>query len=62
MNKKGNITVCHTLKIIIRVEKGDSDDVEGSKRKKVYDIVVQYPVHLLSASICIELCDVTFEG
>jgi len=55
MNKKGNITVGHTLKIIIRVEKGDSVDAEGSKRKKVYDIVVQYPVHLLSY-----LCNQTY--
>lgn len=58
MNKKANITVCHTLKVIIRVEKGDSDDADGSK-KKVYDIVIQYPVHLLSVSISV---DAIFEG
>ncbi|KAF9643117.1 hypothetical protein BDM02DRAFT_3132643 [Thelephora ganbajun] len=46
MNKKGNITVSHALKVIIRVEKGSTGDEDP--KKKVYDIVIQYPVHLLS--------------
>jgi len=50
MNMKGNITVCHVLKIIIRAEKGDTGGVEDSK-KKTYDIVIQYPFHLLSVSV-----------
>ena len=62
MNKKGNITVCHALKVIIRVEKADTGDVEGLKKRKVYDIVVQYPVHLLSVSIRIVWCAVIFEN
>ena len=49
MNKEGNITVCHVLKIIIRVQKEDVDHAEDSK-KKMYDIVIQYPFHLLSVS------------
>ena len=61
MNKKGNITVCHALKVIIRVEKGTTGDSDGSK-KKLYDIVVQYPVHLLSVSIYIMRCALTFEN
>ena len=48
MNKKGNIIVSHVLKIIIRVEKGNADDADGLK---MYDIVIQYPIHLLSVSI-----------
>jgi hypothetical protein len=51
MNKEGNITVSHALKIIFRVEKGDTGDVDDSNKKKMYDIVVQYPIHLLSVSI-----------
>ena len=51
MNRKGNITINHVLKIIIRVEKGGVGDVDGSKKKKVYDIVIQYPIHLLSVRI-----------
>ena len=53
MNKKGDITVCHTLKLIIRVEKGVTGDGDESKKRKLYDIVVQYPVHILSVSICV---------
>jgi len=53
MNKKGNITISHTLKIIIRVEKEDTGDADSTKRKKVFDIVIQYPINLLSVSICI---------
>ena len=61
MNKKGNITVCHALKVIIRVEKGDTVDVDGSKKRRVYDIVIQYPVHLLSVSVC-DLTHSNIEG
>ena len=53
MNKKGNITVSHVLKVMIRVEKEDAGDADDSKKKKVYDIVIQYPFHLLSVSIYI---------
>lgn len=55
MNKKGNITVCHVLKIIIRAEKGDTGSAEDSK-KKTYDIIIQYPIHLLSVSVHILWC------
>jgi hypothetical protein len=52
MNKKGNITVSHVLMVIIRVEKGDSGETEADgKKKKMYDIIIQYPIHLLSVSI-----------
>lgn len=52
MNKKGNITVSHVLTIIIRVEKGsvDEEDGESPKKHKLYDIIIQYPIHLLSVS------------
>ena len=49
MNKEGNITVCHVLKVIIRVEKGGKGDGNDTK-KKMYDIIIQYPFHLLSVS------------
>jgi hypothetical protein len=56
MNKKGNITVSHALKVIIRVEKDDTCDGDGLKKRKMYDIVVQYPIHILSVSIYIAWC------
>ncbi|KDQ50864.1 hypothetical protein JAAARDRAFT_41651 [Jaapia argillacea MUCL 33604] len=48
-NKKSNISITHTLKIIFRVERGDDTfiDVKSGKRK-MFDIVVQTPVHILS--------------
>ena len=52
MNKKANITIHHTLKIIIRVEKEGIGHGEHS-RKEMYEIVVQYPLHLLSVSVFI---------
>jgi len=62
MNRKGNITVCHALKVIIRVEKGDTGDADDSKKKRVYDIVIQYPVHLLSVSFHIAWCVMMLGG
>ena len=50
MNKKGNITVSHALKIIIRAEKENAGGTEDLK-KKTYDIIIQYPFHLLSVSV-----------
>lgn len=52
MNQAGNITVSHVLKVIIRAQKGDEGD-EDSKRGKMYDIIIQYPFHLLSVRISV---------
>lgn len=50
-NKKSNIIVTHLLKIIFRVQRGDDEDLDlGSGKRKLYDIVVQTPVHILSVS------------
>ena len=48
-NKMSNICVAHTLKITLRVERGDDThkDPKTGKRK-LFDIVVQTPVHILS--------------
>ncbi|KAI0311490.1 hypothetical protein OF83DRAFT_755726 [Amylostereum chailletii] len=55
-NKKSNIAVTHMLKITMRVERGDDlhKDAKTNKRK-LFDIVVQTPVHILSS-----LADVKF--
>jgi len=42
-SKRSNIMVDHTLKIILRVEKE-----EGAVRKKLYDVVIQAPIQILS--------------
>ncbi|KZT21064.1 hypothetical protein NEOLEDRAFT_801051 [Neolentinus lepideus HHB14362 ss-1] len=48
-NKKSNISISHTLKIIFRVERGDDQFIDQKTgKRKMFDIVVQTPVHVLS--------------
>jgi hypothetical protein len=55
-NRKSNIIVTHTLKLVMRVERGDDlfMDAKTGKRK-LFDIVVQTPVLILSVSFIINL-------
>ncbi len=51
-NKRSNISVSHMLKIIFRVERGDDSAVDPQTgKRKLFDIVVQTPVHILSVSL-----------
>lgn len=51
-NKRSNISVSHMLKIIFRVERGDDCAVDPQTgKRKLFDIVVQTPVHILSVSL-----------
>lgn len=48
-NKRSNIFVTHTLKIVFRVERGDDQAVDPhTGKRKLFDIVVQTPIHILS--------------
>ncbi|KAF6760212.1 hypothetical protein DFP72DRAFT_883531 [Ephemerocybe angulata] len=47
-NRRANITVSHVLKVVIRVERGDDEFLDKSGKRKLFDIVVQTPVHILS--------------
>lgn len=48
-NRRSNLTVTHVLKVTFRVQRGDDRDVDrNTGKRKMYDIVVQTPVHLLS--------------
>lgn len=48
-NKKSNVTVHHTLKIVIRVERGDDETTDPqTKKTKLFDIQIQTPVRILS--------------
>ena len=48
-NKASNIVVQHTLKIVFRVERGDDAHMDPKTgKRKLFDIVVQTPVHILS--------------
>ncbi len=51
-NKRSNISVTHTLKCVIRVETGDQSAVDPKTgRRKLFDIVVQTPIMILSVSV-----------
>ncbi|KAJ7018359.1 hypothetical protein C8F04DRAFT_167052 [Mycena alexandri] len=48
-NKRSNMTVTHFLKCVMRVERGDDCEIDAKTgKRKLYDIVVQTPVHILS--------------
>lgn len=48
-NRRSNMSVSHTLKIVFRVERGDNEAVDPQTgRRKMFDIVVQTPIHILS--------------
>ncbi|THG97549.1 hypothetical protein EW026_g4480 [Hermanssonia centrifuga] len=50
-NKKSNVTISHTLKVIFRVQRGDDQEMDlPTGKRKMFDIVVQTPIHILSVS------------
>jgi hypothetical protein len=50
-NRKSNVTVNHILKISSRVERGDGEATDPlTKKPKLFDILVQMPVRILSVS------------
>ena len=52
-NRGSNISVGHMLKLVFRVERGDDEALDPvSGKRKLFDIVVQTPVHILSVSVC----------
>ena len=51
-NRNSNIIVTHTLKIVMRVERGDDLFIDPKTgKRKLFDIVVQTPVLILSVSL-----------
>lgn len=50
-NRTSNMTITHTLKITMRVERGDDEVMDAkSGRRKLFDILVHLPVQILSVS------------
>ncbi|KAF8518444.1 hypothetical protein JB92DRAFT_2828728 [Gautieria morchelliformis] len=48
-HKGSHICISHTLKIVFRVERGDDKCVDPKTgRRRMFDIVVQTPIHILS--------------
>lgn len=47
-NKRANMQVTHLLKVVMRVERGDDLHLDKNGNRKLFDIVVQTPVLILS--------------
>ncbi|KAJ7287163.1 hypothetical protein C8J57DRAFT_578429 [Mycena rebaudengoi] len=48
-NKRSNVCVTHVVKCVMRVERGDDAAMDAKTgKRKLFDIVVQTPVHILS--------------
>ncbi|KAF9451533.1 hypothetical protein P691DRAFT_699236 [Macrolepiota fuliginosa MF-IS2] len=56
-NKRAGMVVHHLLKIVMRMERGDNDYMNKDGGKKLFDIVVQTPVHILSNGVRQCRCD-----
>jgi arrestin-related trafficking adapter 3/6 len=57
-NRRANILITHTLKVVFRVERGDDKYVDQKTgNRKLFDIIMGTPVNILSVSIAIKpLC------
>jgi len=53
-NKHAPIEITHTLKVTIRVQRGDDQHMDSaSGKRKQFDIVMRMPVHILSVRLCV---------
>lgn len=56
-NKRGPIQITHALTIVIRVERGDDEQLDPSTgKRKRFDVILQMPVHILSVLYPTLLC------
>ena len=56
LNKKSSVLVTHLLKCIIRVERGDDLHLDPKTgKRKVFEIIVQSPIQILSVGPSISL-------
>ncbi|ORY70767.1 or S-antigen, C-terminal domain-domain-containing protein [Leucosporidium creatinivorum] len=45
---KANISVSHILKVMLRVERGDDDFLDSKGKRKLWDVIIESPIHILS--------------
>ncbi|KAG6841423.1 hypothetical protein C0991_011317 [Blastosporella zonata] len=51
-NRRSNMVITHQLKCVMRVERGDDLHLDPKTgKRKLFDIVIQTPVHILSVSL-----------
>ncbi|GAA5823094.1 hypothetical protein JCM11251_007483 [Rhodosporidiobolus azoricus] len=48
---KSNIAVAHNLKIMMRVERGDDEYLDSKGKRKLFDIIVETNLHILSCRL-----------
>ncbi|GAA5859063.1 hypothetical protein JCM8547_003988 [Rhodosporidiobolus lusitaniae] len=48
---KANIAVAHNLKIMLRVERGDDEYLDSKGKRKLFDIIVETNLHILSCRL-----------
>ena len=55
-NRRSNMVITHQLKFVIRVERSDDLHVDPKTgKRKLFDIVIQTPITVLSVSLIIDL-------
>ncbi|KAM0749112.1 hypothetical protein T439DRAFT_327607 [Meredithblackwellia eburnea MCA 4105] len=48
IHDKANINISHVLKIMLRVERGDDDFLDSKGKRKLWDVIIETPIHILS--------------
>ncbi|KAL8293022.1 hypothetical protein RQP46_000716 [Phenoliferia psychrophenolica] len=48
IHDKANINISHILKIMLRVERGDDDFLDSKGKRKLWDVIIETPIHILS--------------
>ncbi|KAK4057050.1 hypothetical protein OIO90_001950 [Microbotryomycetes sp. JL221] len=50
-HEKSNISTSHILKIMLRVERGDDEFLDSKGKRKLWDVIIESPLHLLSCRV-----------
>ena len=53
---QANMTVVHSLKLCLRVERGDDEVLDTKGNRKKFDIIIDAPIHILSVRGVRGLC------
>lgn len=50
-----NMAISHWLKVVMRVERGDDTAMDSKGRRKLFDIIIETPLHLLNCRVNTQL-------
>ncbi|KAH8921169.1 hypothetical protein BT69DRAFT_355026 [Atractiella rhizophila] len=48
VHEKALLAISHLLRIVIRVERGDDDHLDSKGQRKLWDVIIESPLHILS--------------